>query len=67
MTEPDFLHRVLPKLEKRVHRLGIAGTHGIDDAGLRAAFDQGVNYVLFTRRSMVPALRDALKRAASGW
>jgi aryl-alcohol dehydrogenase-like predicted oxidoreductase len=62
MPEPDFLHRVLPKLGKRVHRLGIAGSHGIEDAGLRAAFDEGVNYVLCTRRSMVPAVRDALRR-----
>lgn len=62
MSEVDFLHRVVPKLGKRVHRLGLAGSHGIDDAGIRAALDQGVNYVLWTRKIMVPALRDAIRR-----
>jgi aryl-alcohol dehydrogenase-like predicted oxidoreductase len=62
MTEADFTHRDVPRLGKRVHRLGLAGTHGIDDAGIRAAFDLGINYVLWTRGSMVPALRDAVRR-----
>jgi aryl-alcohol dehydrogenase-like predicted oxidoreductase len=62
MIGTDFLHRDVPKLGKRVHRLGLAGSHGIDDAGIRAALDAGVNYLLFTRSTMVPALRDAAKR-----
>ena len=62
MTDGDFLHRDVPGLGKRVHRLGLAGSHGIDDAGIRAAFDLGVNYVLWTRPGMVPALRDAVRR-----
>ncbi len=62
MTGMDFLHRDVPKLGKRVHRLGLAGTHGIDDAGIRAGIDRGINYLFFTRSTMVPALRDAIKR-----
>jgi aryl-alcohol dehydrogenase-like predicted oxidoreductase len=62
MTGTDFLHRELPKLGKQVHRLGLAGTHGIDDAGLRAAIDEGLNYLFWTRSTMVPALRDAVRR-----
>lgn len=62
MTEPDFLHRDVPRLGKRVHRLGLAGTQGIDEAGIRAAIDQGINYLFWTRRSMTPALRDAVRR-----
>jgi aryl-alcohol dehydrogenase-like predicted oxidoreductase len=62
MSELDFLHRDVPRLGKLVHRLGLAGGNGIDDAGIRAAIDQGINYVLWTRMSMVPALRDAIKR-----
>ena len=58
----DFLHRDVPALKKRVHRLGLAGTHGIDDAGIRAALDQGINYLFWTRSTMVPALRDAVRR-----
>jgi aryl-alcohol dehydrogenase-like predicted oxidoreductase len=58
----DFLHRDLPKVGKRVHRLGLTGTHGIDDAGIRFAIDQGLNYLFWTRSTMVPALRDAVRR-----
>ena len=50
MSEPaetgaDWLHRDLPKLGKRVHRLGLASNYGLDEAGVRAAFDRGLNYV----------------------
>jgi aryl-alcohol dehydrogenase-like predicted oxidoreductase len=58
----DFLHRDLPKVGKRVHRLGLSASHGIDDAGIRFAIDQGLNYLFFTRSNMVPALRDAVRR-----
>jgi aryl-alcohol dehydrogenase-like predicted oxidoreductase len=62
MTGLDFLHRDVPKLGKRVHRLGLAGSHGIDDAGIRAAIDQGINYLFCTRSTMFPAVRDAIQR-----
>jgi aryl-alcohol dehydrogenase-like predicted oxidoreductase len=58
----DFLVRDVPRLGKRVHRLGLAATHGIDDAGIRAAIDHGMNYLFWTRSTMVPALRDAIRR-----
>jgi aryl-alcohol dehydrogenase-like predicted oxidoreductase len=65
----DFLHTDLPHLGRRVHRLGLATSYGIDEAGIRAAFDAGLNYVFWnptarslTRvlRSMTPAERDKL-------
>lgn len=62
MTDADFLHRDVPALGKRVHRLGLAGDRGIDDGGIRAAIDRGINYLFWTRPSMVPALRDAVRR-----
>jgi aryl-alcohol dehydrogenase-like predicted oxidoreductase len=62
MSQPDFLRRDLPKVGKRVHRLGLSSSHGIDDAGIRAAIDAGVNYLFWTRNNMVPALRDAVRR-----
>lgn len=62
MGGDDFLLRDVPRLGKRVHRLGLAGTHGIDDAGVRAAIDLGVNYLFWTRPGMTPALRDAVRR-----
>lgn len=60
----DFLHKYLPAVKKRVFRLGLAANYGIDDAGVRHAFERGVNYVFWPIRdqSTVPALRDALRR-----
>lgn len=62
MGSQDFLHRDLPKVGKRVHRLGLATDRGIDDEGIRAAIEQGVNYLFWTRNNMLPALRDAVRR-----
>jgi aryl-alcohol dehydrogenase-like predicted oxidoreductase len=36
---------------KRVFRLGLAATYGIDEDGVRAAMDRGVNLFLWTRRA----------------
>jgi aryl-alcohol dehydrogenase-like predicted oxidoreductase len=59
----EFQHRELSAVGKRVFRLGLAANFGIDEAGVRAAFDRGVNYVFFTPRgSMARPLRDALAR-----
>lgn len=33
---------------KPVHRLGLAGNYGIDEAGLNGALDRGLNYAFFT-------------------
>ena len=59
----DFLHRDLKLVGKRVHRLGLAANYGIDEAGIRSAFDRGMNYVYFTSRGkLTKPLRDALRR-----
>ncbi len=60
----DFLHKYVPAINKRVFRLGLAANYGLDDAGVRRAFDRGVNYVFWPirERATVPALRDALRR-----
>ncbi len=60
----DFTHRYIPALRKRVCRLGLASNYGIDEAGVRAAFERGVNYVFWPIRESktLPALRDALRR-----
>lgn len=49
---------------KRIHRLGLAANYGIDEAGVRAAMDRGVNLFLWTTRgkSMKNPLRDAVKQ-----
>ncbi len=59
----DFTHRDLKLVGKRVHRLGLAANYGIDEAGIRSAFDRGINYVFFTSRGQLTRpLRDALRR-----
>ena len=60
----DFLHRDVPALRKRVFRLGLAVSHGLDEEGIREALDGEVNYVFWNplARRLVGPLRDALSR-----
>ena len=59
----DFTHRELRVIGKRVYRLGLAGNYGIDEAGVRAAIERGMNYLyLTTRGPMAKPLRDALAK-----
>ena len=52
----DWLYRTPTALHgKRVHRLGLAANYGIDEDGVRAAMDRGVNLFLWTRRN--PGMR----------
>lgn len=60
----DWLHASPKALRgKTVHRLGLAANYGIDEDGVRAAMDRGVNLFLWTRRAggMRSPLRNALK------
>ncbi len=60
----DFLHRLVPALGKRVCRLGLSVSHGLDERGIREALDGEMNYVFWnpTARRLVRPLRDALAR-----
>lgn len=59
----DFTHRELRAVGKRVFRLGLAANYGIDEAGVRAAIDRGINYLYLTPRgSMAKPLRAAMAR-----
>jgi aryl-alcohol dehydrogenase-like predicted oxidoreductase len=40
----DFAFRVLPIIDKRVFRLGIAGNYGIDSSDVKWAAEHGANY-----------------------
>ncbi|MCB9778434.1 MAG: aldo/keto reductase [Alphaproteobacteria bacterium] len=58
-----WTHATLPRLDKRVSRLGIAFNYGLDAAGARAAlFDHGMQYVFWTplRGKGTDVLREAL-------
>jgi aryl-alcohol dehydrogenase-like predicted oxidoreductase len=60
----DFTHRHVSAFGKRVHRLGLAGNYGIDEAGLAAALERGLNYIFWTPRMgrFTRVLREALQR-----
>ncbi len=58
----DWLYRTPAALgDKRVFRLGLAANYGIDEDGVRAAMDRGVNLFLWTARGK--ALKSPLKAA----
>jgi len=44
----DFSFRVLPVIEKRVFRMGIAGNYGIDSSDVEWAAEHGANYWLWS-------------------
>lgn len=63
MATDDFKYRRLRGIDKRVFRLGLAANYGIEEAGIRSAFDRGINYVYLTPRGkMAEPLRDAIRR-----
>jgi len=59
---PSFTHVELPRLRKRVLRLGIAGNQGLRAADIHHAAECGVGFWLWTPRfrSVTPALRALL-------
>src|SRR3990172_5172989 len=63
MRSADFLYRDVPAVRKRLFRLGLSGTFGLDEAGCREALER-VSYVFWTPRmkGLTPAVRDALAR-----
>jgi aryl-alcohol dehydrogenase-like predicted oxidoreductase len=61
----NFSHRVLPRVNKPVHRLGLACNFGLDARGLSTALERGLNYVYWTRRRTAhlrPTLQVALAK-----
>jgi aryl-alcohol dehydrogenase-like predicted oxidoreductase len=64
VTTEDFTHRYVPTFGKRVHRLGLAAQYGIEEAGMRAAFERGINYVFWTpnSRKLTRLLREQLRQ-----
>jgi len=63
MAGDEFLYRELRGVNKRVFRLGLAANYGIEEAGIRSAFERGINYVYLTPRGkMAKPLREAITR-----
>jgi aryl-alcohol dehydrogenase-like predicted oxidoreductase len=59
----DFTHREIKQFGRRLFRLGLSGSFGLDEAGCREALER-VQYVFWSPRmkALTPALRDALAR-----
>lgn len=57
-------HATLPRLDRRVLRLGVAGNYGLQTADIHHAAERGVNFWLWTPRfkTVTPALRELLAR-----
>jgi len=60
----SFTHRELRAVGKRVHRLGLALSFGLDEDGVRAALDAGMGYLYWPLRGqrMVRLLGEELRR-----
>lgn len=59
----EFTHRELRAVGKRVFRLGLAASYGIEEAGIRSALDRGMNYLYLTARGkMARPLQQAIAR-----
>jgi len=58
-----FTHREVPRLGRRLFRLGLSGSFDLDEAGCREALER-VQYVFWSPRmkALTHALRDALAR-----
>jgi aryl-alcohol dehydrogenase-like predicted oxidoreductase len=61
MTD-DFTHRDV--LGKRVHRLGISASYGLDEAGVREALERGANYLFWSpaKGFLKTVIRDVVAR-----
>ena len=59
----DFPYREVPRLGRRLFRLGLSGSFGLDEAGCREALER-MQYVFWSPRmkGLTPALREALSR-----
>jgi hypothetical protein len=59
----DFEQREVPALRKRIFRMGLSGSFGLDEAGCREALER-VQYVFWSGRmkALTSALRDAMAR-----
>jgi len=61
MPVQEFLHREFPAIRKRVLRLGLSATFGLNEAGVREALER-MQYIFLTQRMPWEAVRGALAR-----
>jgi len=60
----DFSFRVLPVIEKRVFRMGIAGNYGIDSSDVEWAAEQGANYWVWgdSFKKVTAGIKDVIRK-----
>lgn len=60
----DFSHTVLPVVDKRVFRMGIAGNYGLDSSDAEWAADQGANYFVCgaSYKKVAAGIREVIKK-----
>jgi aryl-alcohol dehydrogenase-like predicted oxidoreductase len=61
MPTADFLRRDVPALGKSLFRLGLAGSFGLDAAGIREALER-IQYLFLSPRQPLEPVREALAR-----
>ena len=59
----EFSHTMLPVVKKKVFRMGVAGSYGIDSADIRWAAEHGVNYWVWGRGfgKVTDGIREVIK------
>jgi aryl-alcohol dehydrogenase-like predicted oxidoreductase len=64
MAENEFTHRLLPRVGKRVFRLGLSASYGMDERTAREALEGPFQYVFWpaTAGALTAPLRDACRR-----
>ncbi len=63
-ADTGFLHRTPARLGKRVFRLGLSASYGLDEAAIREAFASGMNYVFWapTARRLTKVLCEEVRK-----
>ena len=63
-SSSEFSHTMLPVVKKRVFRMGVAGSYGIDSDDIRWAAEHGANYWVWGRGfgKVTDGIRDVIKR-----
>ena len=64
MVTADFSHVELPRLGKRVFRLGVGGNYGLQTADIHRAAELGANFWFWTAnmKKVTPALKEILAK-----
>jgi aryl-alcohol dehydrogenase-like predicted oxidoreductase len=59
MAANDFLHREVPALGRRVHRVGLGTDYGLSERDIDAALERGLNYIYWSpsARALTRVLR----------